>query len=318
MTQAEYTSLLSQFIRNTSGQYIEYYGYRGECLSLAKRWVDCIVEKTAFPQRQYAPSSGNGKGSGYYTNFANLPLLQKYFTKESWVPGKAYPAGSLVVYTNTSHIGIFMQAGAPNFTIYEQNADPDGSPSATHQRSNSRIDGILVLKVDAPAAPVPAPAPSQGANNEMITTTDQAQKIYRFLRPNGGASDGEISGTVNKRSFAQFLNDGQKEVEQRDAALRVQAQQVVDQAQLITQQNGTITDLQKAVGDRDLELGAATTKIDELTRQLGDAVSGIDKPAEAPAETPNKPQPDVSYGTKTPNLLARVIAFFVLRFRHKK
>ena len=54
----------------------------------------------------------------------------------------------------------------------------------------------------------------------MITTSDQAQKIYRLLRPNGGGSSAEIRGTVNRRSFAKFLNDAQPEVKARDAGIK--------------------------------------------------------------------------------------------------
>lgn len=55
---------------------------------------------------------------------------------------------------------------------------------------------------------------------EMIANTDQATKIYKMLRPNGNPSQNEISQTAGKRTFAEFLNSAQTEVELRDRADR--------------------------------------------------------------------------------------------------
>lgn len=147
MNQSQVNTLLNKFIEdfgnNPDGERVGYDGYVGECLSLVKHWVDAIAGKSV------APSSGNGEGSGYYTVFPHP--LSTYFTKESWQPGKSYPAGSLVVNIPTKHIAIFLAAGKATTDVYEQNADSDGSAPHKANRANSRIDGVLVLKISTPA-----------------------------------------------------------------------------------------------------------------------------------------------------------------------
>jgi len=64
------------------------------------------------------------------------------------------------------------------------------------------------------------PASNAGGAIEMIANTDQAIKAYKMLRPNGGGSENEIAGTAGKRTFAEFLNSAQAEIEIRDRADR--------------------------------------------------------------------------------------------------
>jgi len=68
---------------------------------------------------------------------------------------------------------------------------------------------------------VVTPTKPQGGD-EMIANTDQAQKAYKLLRPNGAGSAGEIAATAGKRTFAEFLNSAQPEVAARDKSLREQ------------------------------------------------------------------------------------------------
>ena len=79
-----------------------------------------------------------------------------------------------------------------------------------------------------------APVPVQtSGGNEVITTADQAIKMYKMLRPNGNPSQGEIDSTAGRRTFAGFLNDAQAEIAARDAGLRNQSAQIASLTQTV-------------------------------------------------------------------------------------
>lgn len=153
--QATINDLLQQCIAQYAGQRPDYYGYAGECLSLAKRWVDIVKNGNLNGQMQ-APASSDGWGSGYWSN--PPVLIGELFDRQGYDPNADYPAGSLFVNVRSHHIGILVSnnPGQATATVFEANADPDGSPAHTAQRSKSRIDGILVIKVAAPPPPAPA------------------------------------------------------------------------------------------------------------------------------------------------------------------
>jgi hypothetical protein len=154
-SQAEINSLLSQLMTKCNGEFVEYWGYPGQCLSLGKRWLDTLRNGYVYGP-QASPASPNGTGSGYYSN---VPAqVMEFFNPEPYNPGASYPAGSMFVNTASEHIGILLdnQVGSATAKVYEQNADPDHSPAHQVQRSKSRIDGILVIRV---AIPTPPPAP---------------------------------------------------------------------------------------------------------------------------------------------------------------
>lgn len=146
--QQHANDLLTQFRGETAGKRVAYLGFTGECLSLVKLWVDKVAGK------KLAPSAG-GFGDYYWSRFpAPLP---SYFDKQDYVPGREYPTGSLVTYAATHHIAIWLNnVDKNNHLVYEQNADPNGSGAHTATRANSRITGILVLKVGAPTVSAPS------------------------------------------------------------------------------------------------------------------------------------------------------------------
>lgn len=191
LTQNQADALLDAFMRDYAGKRVSYYGYAGECLSLAKLWVDTI-KNGRVGGKKHAPASGNGKGSGYYTNFNSLSLLKELFIKEPFVARRKYPRGSLVVYTKTSHIAIFLEGGVSSATLFEQNADPDGSPAGTHQRANSRIDGVLVLRTAAPTV-------SRGNTGKTVYLNKRVSswRVYRV----GSSPPRTPVGILNPRKF---------------------------------------------------------------------------------------------------------------------
>lgn len=152
--QQEIDNLLQQAIAQYAGQRPDYYGYAGECLSLAKRWVD-IIRNGHLNGPMGAPPSPDGWGSGYWVN--PPALISDLFDKQPYNPNADYPAGSIVVNVSTHHIMVLLHNNPGNAlaTVFEQNADPDGSAAHTANRDKSRIDGVLVLKVAAPVSAGP-------------------------------------------------------------------------------------------------------------------------------------------------------------------
>lgn len=72
-------------------------------------------------------------------------------------------------------------------------------------------------------APKPQPKPQPQGGDEMIATTQEADLVYRVLRPNGQASAAEINGTAGKRTYKNFMRDAQAEVANRDKIFREQS-----------------------------------------------------------------------------------------------
>lgn len=147
-TQADINDLLQQLINSTAGQKVEYYGYAGECLSLAKRWLD-VIRNGHLNGPMGAPPSA-AWGSDYW----RVPpaAVQELFDPKPYDPNISYPRGSMFVNTASHHIGILLdnQPGSGTARVYEQNADPDGSPAGDKQRAKSRIDGVLIIRTALP------------------------------------------------------------------------------------------------------------------------------------------------------------------------
>lgn len=102
----------------------------------------------------------------------------------------------------------------------------------------------------------------------MISTRDQAVKIYQLLRPNGNPSEAEITGTVGRRTFAGFLNDAQAEVRIRNANLLAQAQALQAARTAIDSLSIRPTKeeyarVQAIVNDKAVEIAALQAKLEE-------------------------------------------------------
>lgn len=182
---------------------------------------------------------------------AQDPFWQKLANTPTFLP----QVGDIVVWgawtgNPYGHIGVVLDANLNTFRSVDQNwfnaNSTTGSPAAivSHNYTNPRVVGFLRPTYSAAA---------QG--EEMIANADQATKIYKMLRPNGGGSQGEIDGTAGKRTFANFLNDAQAEINARDASLR--------------NQNARLAELQAQVN----ELSTRPTKaeVEALKQQVADA-----------------------------------------------
>jgi len=106
----------------------------------------------------------------------------------------------------------------------------------------------------------------------MIATVEDAQLIYKILRPNGGATQGEIDGCAGKRTFHNFIHDAIPEITVRDQNLANQGAELTKMQSTINELNKTITDLRTSqttdATERANEQRAAQEKISYLTSQL--------------------------------------------------
>lgn len=151
--QSQIDDLLQQLIGQYAGQRVDYYGFAGECLSLGKRWFD-VVSNGHLNGPMMAPPAA-AWGSDWWA----IPpeAISSLFDKVAYDPNASYPAGSIGVNTATHHVFILINnnPGHPTATVFEQNADPDGSAAHSAQRLKSMIDGVLVIKAATPALPDP-------------------------------------------------------------------------------------------------------------------------------------------------------------------
>lgn len=191
-------------------------------------------------------------------------------SKYQWVDNSATavpPPGALVIWLHTlpnsggaGHIAVCLRPlpGTGTFISVDSNWGGKTVKLVTH--NYDYVAGWLIIK-SAPVAPV-----TQG--DEMITTRDQAIILYEMLRPNGGPSEAEIVGSVNRRSFAQFMWDARPEIAARNQALSGQANQLNNLNQAINSSNQTITELTIKLND------AAVSNADKQ-KALDDALASL-------------------------------------------
>lgn len=212
-------------------------------------------------------------------------------------PDAVPQAGDIIVWGpnlpgsgGAGHIAVCLQPllGTGTFISVDQNWGGKTVHKVTH--NYSYVVGWLRFKSQAPA-----PAPQQG--DEMITTTDEAIKLYKMLRPNGGASDADLAVTVNKRSFAQFLNDSQGEINSRDTALRDQAEKLTELQTTIDSLNKTVTDLR---GQDTADQAATKTALDQVASLTAQLTTTHDQLAELQAQltAPVAPNPSSNWFAK--------------------
>lgn len=208
------------------------------------------------------------------------------------------------------HIAIVLDGrrGQPTFVSFDSNWGGKYAHQVTHNRS------YLLGGLRRKGQPQPQPAP-QPQGEEMIANADQAIKIYKMLRPNGGPSQGEIDATAGRRTFGEFLNSAQGEMAIRDANLRAQAEQLGKAESIINELNKTITEMRQLEAQEDLteteranEYRAAQEKISYLTTALETANDKIKD-----LQAADIPQEAVVH--KQPSLLTRL---FLLGLRFKK
>lgn len=186
------------------------------------------------------------------------------------------------------HIAVCLQPlpGTGTFISIDQNWGGKTVHKVTH--TYAYVVGWLRFKT----APAPAPAaPAAAEGDEMITTTDEATKLYKMLRPNSsGTRQDELNATVGKRSFTQWLNDAQSEVDARDANLRSLETQLVTDSNDIGQLTQTIQQLQSQLKASQDQVSTLTARIQNAQNVVTQAAQN-DQQTSAPSDSQTSTQP---------------------------
>lgn len=139
---------LTSFVNRYRGQRVAYMGlYKGQCLSLVKRY---ITECHQIP----APPSGSGSAKGYWYNYSSFPLqFKKKFAKVPYKRGKVAKRGSIAIYAplfpgGPGHIAVTVgPSTSASHTIFQQNAPyPGVSPANVARRHYGRCLGFLEIR----------------------------------------------------------------------------------------------------------------------------------------------------------------------------
>lgn len=140
------SAILDQMIADPTinGQPVDVdNAFGGECWDL----VELFAERCGVPKEPWAvPLGPRGHAEEAWTYFDKSPHMQKYFDK---VPAGQQRKGDIGVYAGRpgyeeGHILIFINS---NNAVFEENADPDGSPAHVYtNRSATYLLGVLRLK----------------------------------------------------------------------------------------------------------------------------------------------------------------------------
>lgn len=292
-------------IAKYNGQVINVYG--GECVALVALY--CVE---------------NGKPIAYANakDWWNHPALTGAFTFEANRPtdyNQVPQRGDIIIWDGGlagsggyGHIAIYDGKVAPGvFRSFDNNWGGRYCHFVTHTYAN--VIGWM--------RPKSAPVQSSGGD-EMIANTDQADKIYKMLRPNGGASPGEIAATAGKRSFAGFLNDAQGEINQRDAGLRAQSEQLGSMQNSINQLNQTLTAITQArdaaIADGSktkAELVAMMAEEQKQLANLAKLTSELETAHDTIKDLQAKPKEVYVHDAETKNMITSIYNYFVGQFK---
>lgn len=295
---------LDQFIAKYSGQSVLYNtrdaSLRGQCVQLVCFYVSEVCGKPVI-WADAAKWWSSGLFPEHYERITNdIHSIPKRGDIIVW-------ASSLPNSGGAGHIAICVEPrpGTGTFVSFDSNWGGKNAKLVTHNYTN--VVGWLRPRVPAPQVTQP-----QGGGIEMITNADQANKIYKMLRPNGGASQGEIDSTAGRRSFAEFIESAQAEINVRDANFRSQAEQLTNMSNTINNQNQTITTLTQKLNDSELSGAEKQKALDKALSKLADQNSQIANSHDQIVELQKKVVvTDKPFSVPKPNLLIRILAKFV-------
>lgn len=257
---------LDAFYGKYNGQSVSFDGLainRGQCVQLVSKYVQEVWGKPVIWANAYP----------WYANNA-LPDQYIRIANDHNDPNQVPPRGALMCWGpnlpgsgGDGHISICWDArpGAASFVSFDSNWGGKTAHLVTHNWQY--VVGWIIPR----GLPTQTPVPQQGGD-EVITTQDDARLIYRILRPNSAASQGEIDATAGKRTFHNFIHDALPEIQVRDANLAKQSEELGNMQAIINELNRTVTDLRSSqttdAQARAEEQHAAQEKISYLTSQL--------------------------------------------------
>lgn len=206
--------LFADFRVTHLGRKADYDGqYGGECVDLYNFYMRDVwgLNPYRFGGVEYAHQ--------LRYNLAQYPEIE-------WVdnnpndPNQIPPIGAVVIFDDRfvikgGHVGI-ADNGTSNTSLllFDQVGNPVEEyekPPSTRRYNWNNVLGWAILKKNVPG--------ESGGGIEVIQSMDQADKLYRLARPNGGGSSEELSGWVGK-PFTAYLGAVQPEIRIRDEALR--------------------------------------------------------------------------------------------------
>lgn len=159
MTQSDINNKVNYIVNTYTGQRAAYYDTDfGQASVPVCYYVDLITGEGR------APGMTNDRADGWGVDFP--ATLSPYFTHEAFLPNRVYPKGTILIW-NTPHIAIVLSHdGANNVEVFEQNADPEGSPCHVATRSLVSTNAgctyalIPIVVFEAVPAPTPTETPS--------------------------------------------------------------------------------------------------------------------------------------------------------------
>lgn len=170
LTQDDINNIVNGIVNTYTNQRIAYHGgYPGECTSPVKYYVENVTG-------QQAPYMANDRADGWGTDFP--AELAPFFYHEAYQPGKAYPKGTVLMW-NSPHIAIVVyDNGSNTIEVFEQNADPDGSPCKTASRTvNNAYHSCTYAMIPIVVNPQPTPPPPPAPKYTVIETYPQGKQI---------------------------------------------------------------------------------------------------------------------------------------------
>jgi hypothetical protein len=221
--------------------------------------------------------------------------------------------GDLVVYDRSlpgsgdaGHIEIAWDAvpGRANFTSFSSNWGGKTAHLVSHGNKNYVLGGLRKV------GPAPTPAPQPQGGLEMIRGRDNALKAYQMLRPNGQISEGEIAATADRRSYEEFVNTGQAEVQARNNAIRAQEAERANMQGQINTLNQTITGLNETIKNKDASTAEKQTALNDALAKIAECTTELetshDKIGDLQKQVSNN-----EYTNTQAGLLTRILAFFI-------
>jgi hypothetical protein len=195
------TTVLNELVTQYNNRSISYRGaYPNECIAPVCHYVERLTSLTDLPEMNGAQADGWG--------VAFPEALAPYFKHQAYQPGVSYPAGTLLIW-NTPHIAIVIESdGSDTVTVFEQNADPDGSACGIKQRpvnTDYYSCTFALIPISEPTPPPPMP--------EIVYVENTVDGIdYRrlkvapkrmYVRKPEGAQLMDFSGNVE--TFRDFI-----------------------------------------------------------------------------------------------------------------
>jgi hypothetical protein len=125
-TQTDINNAVNQVVNTYTNQTI---GYPGVSVGQCPAPVCYYLQALGCP----IPAMYGDRADGWGTHFP--PELAPYFTHQNYQAGVAYPKGTVLMW-DSPHIAIVLSSDGSNTAeVFEQNADPDGSPCHSASRT---------------------------------------------------------------------------------------------------------------------------------------------------------------------------------------